>query len=400
MEHAITKLFDGTTLSGPQIEKLVKWLQVAPKTTTIRVNLLHTSTDNVISYILETLEKCDLPGLPIVQRLPDIPEMIIIHSIDKNLINRLPKSGYKEIIVDVCCAAAVLRGAHIYCPGILAMQSNTKLDEMVNIFADVEGACRKGTNIVYSSKSKLFVGIGQVKMQRFQLFRSESKGIAVRVHETVSCVPSIGSDYLVNQQSLLQNFPSIVCSRVLSPKPNEIILDMCASPGNKTTHIAQLMQDTGLLIALDKSKSRVAVLKENIQRFKLKSVHVHAYDATKALSKLCKDNWLPPFTEESFDRILLDAPCSGMGNRPVLATKMSPNILSSFPKLQKKLLDTAVKLLKINGTLVYSTCSVMEAENELNVAYILEKYGPQIELETANPLFGRKGLPNTGLSDV
>lgn len=90
------------------------------------------------------------------------------------------------------------------------MLSNTKLDERVNIFADIEGKCRKGTNKVYASKSKLFVGIGQVKMQRFQLFGSESKGIAVRMNETISGVPSIGSEYLMNQQSLLQVYISIV----------------------------------------------------------------------------------------------------------------------------------------------------------------------------------------------
>lgn len=143
---------------------------------------------------------------------------------------------------------------------------------------------------------------------------------------------------------------------------------MCASPGNKTTHIAQLMGDTGILIALDKSKNRIDVLKRNIQRFNLKSVHVYACDATKVISKHSKDDWSPPFTEEKFDKILLDAPCSGLGNRPVLTTKLRPNDLLSFPKLQKKLLDTAVRLLKINGVLVYSTCSVMGGNNT-NIRY-------------------------------
>lgn len=86
------------------------------------------------------------------------------------------------------------------------MQSNTKIEEMVNIFADIEGLCKKGTNVVYASPHKLFVGIGQVKMQRFQLFKSESRGIAVKVYETTSCVPSIGNNYLVDQHSLLQVF--------------------------------------------------------------------------------------------------------------------------------------------------------------------------------------------------
>lgn len=175
---------------------------------------------------------------------------------------------------------------------------------------------------------------------------------------------------------------------------------MCASPGNKTTHIAQLMGDMGLIVALDKSKSRVSVLKENIRQFKLNSVQCYTFDATKAFSELSNDDWSPPFNEESFDRILLDAPCSGLGNRPVLTTNINSKVLLSFPKLQKKLLDTAVKLLKVNGILVYSTCSVTAVENEMNVAYVLNKFSSQMELETASPIFGNFGLPNLGLNNV
>lgn len=190
-----------------------------------------------------------------------------------------------------------------------------------------------------------------------------------------------------------------MCGRVLDPKPNEIILDMCASPGNKTTHIAQLMQDTGQLIALDRSENRVKILKANIERFKFKSVSCYAFDATKSLSNTPSNDGSPPFAEESFDRILLDAPCSGSGNRPVLALKIDPKMCRTFPKLQKKLLDTAVRLLKVDGTLVYSTCSVLEAENELNVAYVLQKYANEVELLTATPLYGYPGLSKAGLND-
>lgn len=175
---------------------------------------------------------------------------------------------------------------------------------------------------------------------------------------------------------------------------------MCASPGNKTTHLAQLMEDTGVLIALDKSEKRSSLLKENIKRFNLKSVQCYRFDATKALSTSCKIDWKPPYTEESFDKILLDAPCSGLGNRPLLRTKMNQRVLASFPKLQRKLLDVALQLLKIGGVLVYSTCSVFESENELNIVYLLAKYGDQIKLETAVPLYGMPGLSNVGLTDA
>lgn len=186
--------------------------------------------------------------------------------------------------------------------------------------------------------------------------------------------------------------------KLLDPKPNENVLDMCASPGNKTTHLAQLMNDTGRLIALDKSKSRTLVLKENIQRFKFECVECYNFDATKAISGTSVNSWTPPFKEETFDKILLDAPCSGLGNRPILKSMITKKSVVSFPKLQKRLLEVGMKLLKIDGILVYSTCSVLEVENELNVAWILEKYGNKIELIDATPFFGGHGFINSGLS--
>lgn len=175
---------------------------------------------------------------------------------------------------------------------------------------------------------------------------------------------------------------------------------MCASPGNKTTHLAQLMSDTGRIIALDKSKSRVTILKENIQQLKLKCVECYQFDATRAYTDKYDNNWTPPFSKETFDRILLDAPCSGSGNRPILTTvkSLSKKSILSASKVQKNLLDVAVKLLKIGGYLVYSTCSVFPAENELNIAWLLNKYSKQMELVTADPIFGDPGLPNCGLS--
>lgn len=173
---------------------------------------------------------------------------------------------------------------------------------------------------------------------------------------------------------------------------------MCASPGNKTTHLAQLMNDSGRIIALDKSRSRVEILKENIQWFEFECVECFCFDATKAFSATSDNNWTPPFNEETFDKILLDAPCSGLGNRPILTmSKATTQSIKSFPKLQKKLLEVAVKLLKIGGILVYSTCSVLEAENELNVAWFLERFSNNIELVDATPHFGGHAFEN-GLS--
>lgn len=327
-----------------------------------------------------------------------LPEVISIGSLDVNACPT-PQTDAKEVIVDVICGAAVLRGAHIFAPGILAMQTNTKCNEPVNVYADLDGNCKKGTTF-YESNEKHFIGIGLVKMQRFQLFGADKlSGIAVRMIRTISGVPSIRDSYLTDPFALLQNLPSIICGHVLNPQAGEYILDMCAAPGNKTTHLAQLMQNTGTIIALDRSARRTEILRDNLKRFHIDCVQSFTFDAAKAsTTDSVRLNAAPPFQAETFDRILLDAPCSGFGNRPVLTTKMSIPALQSYPKLQKKLLDAAAVLLKPNGILVYSTCTIIPAENEMNIAWFLEKYGTFFELISAAPIMGRTGVPNVGLN--
>lgn len=388
------------TFQPQQISIYLKWLQETPKNTVVRVNTLRTSCETVRMHIEKTvLEATYLPALPVVDKHMDLPEVLFIGCIDGKLISHEPRSDCKEIIVDTSCAAAVLRGSHIYGVGCLAMQSNTKIDEIVNVFADLEGKCRRGMNCVYESKNKMYIGFGLVKMQRFELFNNCVKGVAIKMIETISGVPSIGSDYLLNNNAILQNLPSIICARVLDPRPSDHILDMCAAPGNKTSHIAQLMQNTGILIALDKSKRRVETLKRKVIEFDC--VRCFAFDATKSISDDLNEDILsgPPFMKETFDKVLLDGPCSGMGNRPIFSTSLTYSQITSFAKLQKKLMATAAQLLKTGGILVYSTCTIFEAENELNVVWFLDKYAEQFELVGAKPIFGGPGLPTKGLND-
>lgn len=117
---------------------MVEWLRETPKMTTIRVNLLRVSAAEVKAHILKTIMDLNyLPVLPEIEIFESIPEIILIRSIDEKIVNRQPNGQLKEIIVDVPCGVAVLRGSHIYAPGVLAMESNTQTDEIVNIFAGI-----------------------------------------------------------------------------------------------------------------------------------------------------------------------------------------------------------------------------------------------------------------------
>ncbi|MFC1752388.1 NOL1/NOP2/sun family putative RNA methylase [Thermoproteota archaeon] len=165
----------------------------------------------------------------------------------------------------------------------------------------------------------------------------------------------------------VQSSASMIPPVVLDPKPGEMVLDMCAAPGSKTTQIAQYMQNKGVVVANDISADRLASLGINVQRCGLTNVIItqsygfHIREAAK----------------DGFDRVLVDAPCSGTGSiRKSLKTVQmwNPNMIKRLSAVQKKLITKGFELLKKGGTMVYSTCSVEPEENEEVVSHLLEKH--------------------------
>ncbi|XP_068898040.1 tRNA (cytosine(72)-C(5))-methyltransferase NSUN6 isoform X2 [Tenebrio molitor] len=323
----------------------------------------------------------------VVERPAWCEDAIIVHHSKRDNVQL--KIYDKEIVVDATCGAAVLRGAHIYAPGVMGMITGTQIGDHVSVYADVTKKCKKGLPKIYNDE-KVFLGNGVVKMDRKQLFcETPQTGIAVHMMETVSNCPSIGDDFLPPGVAILQNLPSIICVHVLDPRPQDAVLDMCASPGNKTTHIATFLQNQGRLVAIDKTPSKVAQLRERCDRFGVQ-VEIIQADSTKLVVQ-------ERFPLETFDKILLDAPCSALGKRPQLVNTITLKVLRSYVPLQRKLFETAVQLLKKNGTLVYSTCTVTLAENEGIVAWALKNF--DLELETGNPSLGGPGLKGAQLSE-
>ncbi|MEM3374614.1 MAG: RsmB/NOP family class I SAM-dependent RNA methyltransferase [Candidatus Woesearchaeota archaeon] len=164
----------------------------------------------------------------------------------------------------------------------------------------------------------------------------------------------------------VQEAASMIPPIVLDPKPGEFILDMCASPGSKTTQIAQYMENKGILIANDFTTDRMKPLGLNVQRMGISNVIITMMFGQWFAKKNLK-----------FDRILLDAPCSGTGTiRKSLKTLTiwNPTMIKRLAATQKKLIETAFNVLKEDGILVYSTCSNEPEENEGVVSHLLEKY--------------------------
>lgn len=388
-------------MENPIVKDLCEWLCKAPKCTTYRVNLLQTNAEVLKNQLeAELLKKYpNPPKVHISSQFPELVSVSNLHSVESQSCS--PQEGLNEIIVDTSCGASILRGAHIYAPGVMAMRSGTKVGENVNVYTDIEAKCKKGTSAVYESAMKTFLGVGTVRMARYQLFGEniDPRGIAVEMDHTVSGVPSIGD--LSSPTALLQNFPSIVCGRVLDPQPNETILDMCSAPGNKTTHLAELIKDSGVIIALDKTESKIELVRKKVSERNLESIKCFAFDSTKALAENTEISDItkgPPFPPESFDRILLDAPCSALGNRPLLSCNLNSKMLQSYPKVQRKLFKAAVGLLRKQGILVYSTCTIMESENEGIVRWALDSF-PELRLIKADPIIGGSGVEGSELTD-
>lgn len=169
----------------------------------------------------------------------------------------------------------------------------------------------------------------------------------------------------------MQSLSSMIPALVLNPQKGENILDMCAAPGGKTTQMAALSENGALITACERSRIRCDRLKYNIQKQGAKSINVLNQDSIQLSDYF------------SFDKVLLDAPCSGSGTiRLDIGSKgnITEEYIQKLTKIQRRLIDKAVRILKKNGTLVYSTCSIFKEENDDNISYILKKYN-DIHLE-------------------
>jgi 16S rRNA (cytosine967-C5)-methyltransferase len=174
----------------------------------------------------------------------------------------------------------------------------------------------------------------------------------------------------------VQGEASQLVAFLLSPLPGERILDACAAPGGKSTHIAELMQDEGELIATDTSARGVEKIRQNVSRLGLNSVRVLRADASEPLGEA---------VAASYDRILVDAPCSGFGTlqaHPEIKWHRDENDVQRLSRLQLRLLHRVSADLKPGGVLVYSTCTLTREENEENVTRFLTEH-PEFELQDA-----------------
>ncbi|XP_071707130.1 rRNA (cytosine-C(5))-methyltransferase NOP2C isoform X2 [Rutidosis leptorrhynchoides] len=403
------------------------------------------TSENVNGFVSETspVSKCHIPGLDYVVFIKGSGP----HDIQYDIQHDRPP---KEIIVSRKCAEAVLRGAQVYIPGILACSAHVEKGDVVAVSVGVEQPIRDGEWAIkitrgivlqgqksdpqYLERDGLYIGQGITNLSRAGIFRDLS-GLGVDMTDRVFQLTSFND--VLKGDIFLQNLPSIITAHVLDPQPEEIILDMCAAPGGKTTAIASLMKDKGQVIAVDRSHNKVLEIHNLAAELGLKSIKGYKLDALKSVNTIalpgsdeisipddekvekgqyksqhelrkhnrrmkngCGRNQATGgrvdkcegFSPNSFDRVLLDAPCSALGLRPRLfAAEETVESLRKHGKYQKRMFDQAVQLVRPGGVLVYSTCTINPGENEAVVRYALDTY-KFLSLAQQHPRIGGPGL--------
>ncbi|AFL95295.1 nol1-nop2-sun family nucleolar protein III [Thermococcus cleftensis] len=345
-------------LFGKEAEEIMASLRTPVEKYYIRVNTLKTSREKLMRILRRE-------GLK-PKRSPYLKEGIYFEREGPNFPDD-HEPGLPVVRANKFAAESVYQGAMLYAPGVLQADKKIKPGDEVEI-RDPRG---------------LLVGIGIARMSAKEMVVS-TRGLAVEVTLPKFRLPSL-SELESFKEGLFyaQSLPSMVVAHVLEPGEEELIVDMAAAPGGKTSHIAQLMQNRGEIIAMDKSKNRLKKMEGELERLGVKNVKPIHMDSRR----------LPELGIEA-DKILLDAPCTALGIRPKLWESRTPKDIEATARYQRHFINAAIKSLRRGGVLVYSTCTLSYEENEANVKYVMSK---GLKLEEQSLFIGSSGM---GIDEV
>ncbi len=253
-----------------------------------------------------------------------------------------------KVEVDKFAAESVYLGANLYAPGVV------RCDERIG----------RGDEVSIVGPGGVIVANGVAEMSCDEML-SKRRGLAVRVYKSVFRAPPIRElEEFAKGLIYPQSLPAMYVSRILDPKPGEVIVDMCAAPGGKTGHIVELSKGLAKVYAFDHSRKKVEELKSVLKRLG----HLSKVFVAKTDSRYLSIDypWLKP------DKVLVDPPCTALGVRPKLYDEKRYKDIESSRKYQEQFLREAIRIVRVGGTIVYSVCTVTLEECEELVNNIIE----------------------------
>ncbi|MBC7121069.1 MAG: RsmB/NOP family class I SAM-dependent RNA methyltransferase [Candidatus Methanosuratus sp.] len=324
---------------GSRVQALLEGLGTPPRRYAVRVNTIRGEVDEVVEYFNGIGAKCKAHEA--------IEEAALISVEGPFEVDGLGNS----ITAKKHAAESVMLGSNLYLPGVMRMQ-RAKVGDRVRI-EDPRG------HPVGFGVSKIHSGI------------RGNEGIAVQTLQSIYRLPPIReTPVFIDGKIQEQSLPAILTSRILDPQPGETIVDMCAAPGGKTAHIAQLQGDTGRILAFEHSPRRIGRMRAELDRLGIRSVTLERADSRY----LDKDR-----PSLKADRVLVDPPCTALGVRPKLYEETGVAEVLSSAAFQKQFLRSAARIAKPGGVVVYSTCTITLEENEDVVRFACEELGLELE---------------------
>lgn len=183
-------------------------------------------------------------------------------------------------------------------------------------------------------------------------------GLLLSDYDYLAALPPIAEGLVV-----VQDTSSMLVGQVAAPKKDDFVIDLCAAPGGKSIHVAQLLQGSGKVLSQDVSDYKVSLIEEAVERTGLSNIECRVFDATDFDAEL----------EEKADLVIADVPCSGLGvlgRKPEIRYRMSREQIRELNALQKRIVTNAMRYVKPGGTLIYSTCTINRIENQDMVQWI------------------------------
>ena len=298
----------------------------------------HASSSNFVNAILRKIEKNDYEEFFKIE--DDIERISKTTSMPKWIVEELMKSNDEKEVEQIC------------------KNSNIKPKVTIRV------------NTLKINKQEL---IERLKEKNTECKETAEKLDDFLILEKVKNIENV--EEFKQGYFTIQDISAGQTAKILNPQPGELVLDACSAPGGKTTYMAELMKNKGKIEAWDIHEHRTKLVEQNAQRLGINIIETKVKDASLYDESL----------KEKFDKILLDVPCLGIG-----VIKRKPEDVKNITEIQKKILDNCSKYLKKNGVMVYSTCSILEKENQ----DIVDKFLKENNEYYIRPEETRNILPN------